>query len=463
MRCSARSFSSARRSFSSRRSSSASAPAPAGAGDRVRGGHPVPHRDQRLRAGPDDVERPVRRRRRAAAGTCTGSGWWPAAPGRRRARRRRCRISNRWETTTWNASPARICSFAASTAAWCGRGRPAAHLRVAPGQRVVRRDRRRGRRGQLGGHPVEAGHRVVVGVVDALVAGVPVHRVRDQGDRALVVVERGEVGGQQHHQLGDVQVVVGELGQPLQAAHRVVAEVADQPAGQRRQAGQRLGAQLLEACRAGPAAGRRRPAGPPAASPVQCACPSRAVSAAALRAPTNDQRDHDPPFSADSSRNVPRGGPRACGRARRGSRRRRAGAGSPGSPGGGRRARGNARGSARPRRGRPAGWSRTRHPLWTPPPTVSGGGLQRRGLGAGAGREGDRDDDHAAADELPRGGELARGRPSRAAPRRPAAAAGSRPRSTRAARPCRRRSAPSRCTARPPRAAPARRSPSSPG
>ena len=40
-------------------------------------------------------------------------------------------------------------------------------------------------------------------------------------------------------------------------------------------------------------------------SPVHTRPPSTAVSAAAECAPTNDQRDHDRPFSADSSRNVP--------------------------------------------------------------------------------------------------------------------------------------------------------------
>jgi hypothetical protein len=39
--------------------------------------------------------------------------------------------------------------------------------------------------------------------------------------------------------------------------------------------------------------------------PVQVACPSDSVSAAALRAPTNDQRDQDSPCGADSSRKVP--------------------------------------------------------------------------------------------------------------------------------------------------------------
>ena len=38
---------------------------------------------------------------------------------------------------------------------------------------------------------------VVIGPVDPLVGAVPVHRVGDQRDGALVVVDGGEVGGQQ--------------------------------------------------------------------------------------------------------------------------------------------------------------------------------------------------------------------------------------------------------------------------
>ena len=212
--------------------------------------------------------------------------------------------SNRCDTTTWKASPARICSLAASTAAWCSAGR------AAPGEPAARPGGRtatvaaRGR-GQLGRHPVQPGDGVVVGLVDALVAGVPVDRVGDQRDGALVVVDRGEVGRQQHHQLGQLQVVDGERRQPLHPAHHVVAEVADQPAGQRRQPRQRLAVQLLDDGRAARPAGRRRRAG----RRGRRRSSQRAVHARSARprecAPTNDQRDQERPFSADSSRNVP--------------------------------------------------------------------------------------------------------------------------------------------------------------
>ena len=126
-------------------------------------------------------------------------------------------------------------------------------LLAAPAQerglgRRVHPDRRRRRDGQLGGHPVEAGDGVVVGGVDALVGAVPVDRVGDQRDRALVVVDRGQVGGQQHDQLGQGQVVDRGrvVADALHAAHHVVAHVADHPAGQRRQPRQLLAAQLLD-------------------------------------------------------------------------------------------------------------------------------------------------------------------------------------------------------------------------
>ena len=64
--------------------------------------------------------------------------------------------------------------------------------------------RRAGRRrcAQLRDHPVQPGHRVVVGLIDAIGGIVPVDRVSDQRDGALVVVHGGEIGGQQHHQFG---------------------------------------------------------------------------------------------------------------------------------------------------------------------------------------------------------------------------------------------------------------------
>jgi hypothetical protein len=51
------------------------------------------------------------------------------------------------------------------------------------------------------------------------------------------VVEHGQVGDQHQGQLGHAQVVGAGVGQALQPADDVVAEVADQPAGERREPG----------------------------------------------------------------------------------------------------------------------------------------------------------------------------------------------------------------------------------
>ena len=58
-------------------------------------------------------------------------------------------------------------------------------------------------------------------------------RVRDEHGRALEVVEDHEVGGENHTELGHAQVVGGQLGQPLEPAHDVVREEADQSPGER--------------------------------------------------------------------------------------------------------------------------------------------------------------------------------------------------------------------------------------
>ena len=217
--CSARSFSSVRRSFSSSDVLLLGGAAPPGARDRVRGGHAVEHGDQRLRAGADDVEAlPLGRlqAQQVHVRARVGGAQHPVDVERRPPVHG---ISNRCDTTTWNASPAADLLLRRLDGGVVLGGRAAA------GERGLGRAGRRRRSdgagaASVGGHPVQPGHGVVVGLVDALVAGVPVDRVGDQRDRALVVVDGGEVGGQQHHQLGQLQVVHGELGQALQPAHR---------------------------------------------------------------------------------------------------------------------------------------------------------------------------------------------------------------------------------------------------
>jgi hypothetical protein len=57
------------------------------------------------------------------------------------------------------------------------------------------------------------------------------------------VVEHGDIGGQDHGDLGHVDVAEGVVGEPLPAAHRVVADGTDQAGGQRREARDGLGGQ----------------------------------------------------------------------------------------------------------------------------------------------------------------------------------------------------------------------------
>ena len=123
------------------------------------------------------------------------------------------------------------------------------------------------------------------------------------------MVEHGEVGGQQHAQLGQAQVVDGRVGQPLPPADDVVGEVADQAAGQRRQprvAGRPAPTSAATVSRStasgsplGGHAGRRL-------RPSQTASPSRSVSVArCARRRRSSATRPAAPCSADSSRNVP--------------------------------------------------------------------------------------------------------------------------------------------------------------
>ena len=68
--------------------------------------------------------------------------------------------------------------------------------------------------------------------------------VGDEEQRAVAVVEDGEVGGEHHRELGQVEVVAAGVGHPLPAAHRVVGDRADHAARERRQARDAVGREL---------------------------------------------------------------------------------------------------------------------------------------------------------------------------------------------------------------------------
>ena len=81
-------------------------------------------------------------------------------------------------------------------------------------------------------------HRGVVGVVDAGVVEAEHGHALDQRHPLAPVVERGERADHAHHGVGQVAVVGGHVGQPLDLADHVVAEVAHHAAVQRRQLGE---------------------------------------------------------------------------------------------------------------------------------------------------------------------------------------------------------------------------------
>ena len=89
------------------------------------------------------------------------------------------------------------------------------------------RDRRRRRTLQRHRHLVEALLRVLGRIAR--------QHVGDEQHAAVVVIEHREVGHQEHHQLGQVQIVDRVVGQLLEPAHRVVGDEADHAADQRRQ------------------------------------------------------------------------------------------------------------------------------------------------------------------------------------------------------------------------------------
>jgi hypothetical protein len=116
----------------------------------------------------------------------------------------------------------------------------AAHRRAHLGQRVVGirglDERLVEGTGPVGGELVEAGEGGVVASVELVVveAGLDEH-VLDERDPLAPVVVGGQLADDRHHGVGVAEVVRGDVGQALDLAHDVVAEVAHDPAVQRGQ------------------------------------------------------------------------------------------------------------------------------------------------------------------------------------------------------------------------------------
>ena len=146
---------------------------------------------------------------------------------------RRSASSNRWASTTWKASPARMCSRIRSTPSSNTPGRQVAGAPAAASAGVEHAPRPGGTAlRQVGGHRVEPGDGVVVR--------------RSTRRRRSALAMSSTVPSVWSSTARSVTSIIASSGmprssalvsrQPLQPADDVVAEVADQPAGQRRQA-----------------------------------------------------------------------------------------------------------------------------------------------------------------------------------------------------------------------------------
>ena len=91
------------------------------------------------------------------------------------------------------------------------------------------------RAGAVARQLIEPGDRVVVGDIESgLVHAVAHDDVVDQRHPLAPVVERRQLADDGQDSIGMASIVVGDVGQALDLAHDVVAEVADQTAVQRR-------------------------------------------------------------------------------------------------------------------------------------------------------------------------------------------------------------------------------------
>ena len=215
IRCSARSFASASSSVGEGGVLLGRRPAPAGAGDRVQQRAAAVDLDQRLGARADDVEAVEAQQVHVRARV--GHAQHPVDV--ERARPSVVDLEPLRDDDLERLAGPDLLLGVLDGGQVVGRGRG---CRGTSGSAVQSRRTASGsaRLGQVGLHRVEAGHRVGVGLVDPLVGRVVVDRVGDQQDRAVLVVEHGEVGGEQHGQLGQLEVVVGDARAAARAGVR---------------------------------------------------------------------------------------------------------------------------------------------------------------------------------------------------------------------------------------------------
>ena len=243
----------------------------------------------------------------AAARTCTATGSACAAPGRRRARRRPCRP--RTAARPESGTPRRP-------------GRPRAPARRPAGTRPAGvRDTAR-----LGSGLADLGHgrrrpawrarpasRPTGGTASAYAAS---SSPADIPACTTALATSGDGASWWSTAARSVTSSMVSSGRPRSSsafsgsvsmpADHVVGEIADEAAGERRQARAAAGrgqrpprrAEYLERIAVGRHAG-------PGSAPLHTASPARVDSVATALTPTNDQRENDRPGSADSSRNVP--------------------------------------------------------------------------------------------------------------------------------------------------------------
>ena len=328
MRCSARSFSSAS-SSSARRDvvlgGLAARPRP---GDRVGDDATAGDLDQRLGAGADDVVgAAVGVRQAEEVHVRARVGRPQRAVDVERRRRAGQREPLRDDDLERLARPDRLLAPLDHVVELL-LGVRARHVRRS---RLDDRDGAVGGFGELRGHPVEAVDGVGPRPLDPLVGGVVVDRVGDEEQRAVGVVEDGEVGGEQHPDLGQVELVASGVGNRLPAADRVVGDRADHAAGQRRQAVDPRGVASVSE-----GASRASVGSPPVGTPTGgVADPVRLAVLLGQGGVAAGPDDRVPrPHAAvlgrlEEERARARRGP-ACGRGSAGSRRRRAAGGRPG-------------------------------------------------------------------------------------------------------------------------------------